>query len=262
MKAQVSLAKDTLDDAVRRFAPAALDKPIFINSVPKSGTHLLRNIMRMFVPVDQHYFAEFVQWPNFFDHLAAFDPARPYLSCGHLLFTDASAIETAHCRRVLLVRDPFSWVLARARFFLSEQFSGNLDFIKQGRLALADLLNLMIFGIHDKVPGLMEQYRYNALAWIGTGALLVRYEDLVHQIGAIDTDDAEAWFADLFRHCSISMPSDWRERVVTGADRSQSGTARENLVLPEYPIPDELPDIQKKVVEAAAPGLRAALGYH
>lgn len=259
--ARVNLIADTLDDDVRRFAPARLGQPVFLNSVPKSGTHLLRNVLRMFVPVDQHYAAQFIQWPNLFDHLAAFDPKRPQLSCGHLLFTDASAIETAHCRRVILVRDPFDWVLSRARFFLSEQFSGNLDFIKQGRLKMPDLLNLMIFGIHDKAPGLAEQYRYNALAWIGTGALLVRYEELRDHANAVDTPQAEAFFRALLDHCGIAVPANWRERVTTGANPAQSGTARQNLKLPPLPIPDELPEGQKLAVEAAAPGLRAALGY-
>lgn len=259
--ARVSLTPDTLDDAARGFAPAPLAQPVFVNSVPKSGTHLLRNILRMFVPVEQHYAAQFIQWPNLFDHLAAFDPARPMLSCGHLLFTDASAIETSQCRRIVLVRDPHSWVLARARFFLSEQFSGNMDFIKQGRLTVPDLLNLMIFGIHDKAPGLAEQYRFNALAWIGTGALVVRYEDLVAHVAAIETPAAEACFAEILGHCGIAMPENWRERVLTGADRRQSGTARENLKLAPIALPDELPDAQKRVIEAAAPGLRAALGY-
>jgi hypothetical protein len=46
-----------------------------------------------------------------------------------------------------------------------------------------------------------------------------------------------------------------------GSDRKQSGTARENLRGIDVEFPDELPDMQKRLVDFAAPGLRAILGY-
>ena len=72
--------------------------------------------------------------------------------------------------------------------------------------------------------------------------------------------EAEAYFTQLFDRCGIAMPADWRERVRIGSDRKQSSTARENLSGGQ-PLPDELPDIQKRMVDYAAPGLRALLGY-
>ena len=57
------------------------------------------------------------------------------------------------------------------------------------------------------------------------------------------------------------MPDDWRERVREGSDRKHSGTARENLSNLKLEIPNELPDIQKKMVDFALPGARAMLGY-
>jgi hypothetical protein len=259
--AKISLQADTLNEATERFAPAPIAQPIFLNSVPKSGTHLLRNILRMFVPVAQQYHDVFIQWPNLKDHLAAFDPGQPKLSWGHLLFSDASAFETAPCRRIILVRDPYAWVLARARFFVSEQFSANLDHLKNGALSVEDLLNLMIFGIHGKAPPMAEQYRFNAVGWLHTGSLMVRYEELVRHANALDTPEAEPYFRNLLDHCGIALPDNWDERIATGADRKQSATAREKLSLGDAFIPDTLPDGQKRLVEVAAPGLRALLGY-
>ena len=51
------------------------------------------------------------------------------------------------------------------------------------------------------------------------------------------------------------------ERVRIGADRGQSGTARENLTGTGMVFPDTLPDTQQRLVEFAAPGLRRLLGY-
>ena len=123
---EIFVRADTLDAENARFAQTPLQAPVFLNSVPKSGSHLLRNILRMFVPVAQQYAADFIQWPNLQQHRHAFDPAQPRLSWGHLFFADASAIETAHARRIVLYRDPYDWVIARARFLLSDQFFGNV----------------------------------------------------------------------------------------------------------------------------------------
>ena len=57
------------------------------------------------------------------------------------------------------------------------------------------------------------------------------------------------------------LPDDWRERVRIGSDRKQSTTARENLSRMTADVPDELPDVQKRLVGFAAPGLRSLLGY-
>jgi len=59
----------------------------------------------------------------------------------------------------------------------------------------------------------------------------------------------------------IDTLADWRERAIIGSDRKQSSTARENLAGDELPLPDELPDTQKALVNYAAPGLRELLGY-
>jgi hypothetical protein len=66
----------------------------------------------------------------------------------------------------------------------------------------------------------------------------------------------------LFRDANMEeLPADWRERVLVGSDRKQSGTARENLSGLQDVIPDVLPDVQKQMVDYAAPGLRRLLGY-
>ena len=261
--AHIKLKADTLDAEIARFSTAPLRSPVFLNSIPKSGTHLLKNVLRMFVPIEQHYRAQFIQWGNLQDHLGAFDRGRCLFSYGHLFFSDASAIELAGVRKILLYRDPYDWVLARARFFLSDEFQGNLDFLKEGKLSVDDLLSLMIFGIHTKAPKLLDMYDLNVAAWLGSADVhAVRYEELVKNVTDIDTPEAESFFAQLLAACGISpVPEDWRERVRIGSDRLHSGTARENLTRIGPEIPEALPARHKLLVDYAAPGLRRLLGY-
>ncbi len=259
--ARVTVKPDTLDDENRKFSQSPLTQPLFLNSVPKSGSHLLRNILRMFVPVESQYKAEFIQHQILQHHVSAFDANRKLMSWGHLLFTDTTARALAGVRHILLVRDPYDWVIARARFFLSDEFSGPLDFAKDGSVSAESLLNMMILGIHGKEPPLASTYTYNALAWLGTGVRLMRYEELIAALRNLDDEPADRFFADLLEACGIERPADWRARVLTGSDRKQSGTARENLTGVRLKLPSQLPDMQKRLIDFAAPGLRALLGY-
>lgn len=253
---------DNLNELSRRFEQAPLAQPAFLNSVPKCGTHLFRNIVRMFVPVEQQYHAAFIQIPILQQHLRAFTPRQPMLSWGHLLFSDDSARALKGVRHTVLVRDPYTWVLARARFFLSDTFQGSLEQLKGGAVSVEELLNMMIFGIHDKAPSMQDIFMHNAAAWMGTQARILKMEQLLDAVRNLDSDPAERYFADTLAFVGIDpLPDDWRERVRIGSDRRQSGTARENLAGPASNVPDELPDAQKKLVDFAIPGLRALLGY-
>ena len=255
----VRLKPDTLDEENRKFEQRPLRQSLFLNSIPKCGSHLLRNIVRMFVPVEQHYTAQFVQHQILDQHLTAFADPRNLLSWGHLMFTDRTAVAVGQTRHILLVRDPYDWVTARARFFLSDEFGG-FDILKEGTLTVDALLNMMIFGVHEKAPPLASMFVYNGLAWLGS-AYLVRYEDLVAAVKALDSDSSDRFFGDLLEACGIERPEDWRDRVRIGSDRKQSGTARENLHGVDIEFPAELPELQKRMVEMVAPGLRQLLGY-
>jgi hypothetical protein len=253
---------DNLNQLNRNYAQEPLTRPVFLNSVPKCGTHLMRNIIRMFVPVEQQYHRAFIQYPILRQHMTAFSQSPPQLSWGHLLFSDDSAIALRNVHHIVLVRDPYDWVLARARFFLSETFQGSLEHLRGGNVSVDEVLNMMILGIHDKAPTLQEIFQHNAVGWLGTKARFARFEDLIRNLGDLESAAAETYFTSLLWDCGIDrMPSDWRARVRVGSDRTQSGTARENLRGLASDVPDALPEAQKRLVDFAAPGLRQILGY-
>lgn len=258
---RVIATPDNLDELNPNFAQVPLTRSLFLNSVPKSGSHLLKNIVRMFVPVDQQYSVDFIQYPTLKDHYQVFKENPPKLSWGHLLFGDGPAIVLKDTVHILLVRDPYDWVLARARFFLSDNFQANLEHLKKGQVNIEEFLNMMIFGVHSLFPTMREIYENNAAAWIGTSAHIIRYEDLITHVTNIDTPEAHAFFKTLLGLADIDLPDDWIERVKIGSDRKQSGTARENLKLHGQTVPEILPDAQKRLVDYTCPGLRTLLGY-
>jgi hypothetical protein len=91
--------------------------------------------------------------------------------------------------------------------------------------------------------------------------LRLQEKPLLSLLKTLERPEAEEFFRELLGFCGIELPADWRERVLIGSDPKQSGTARENLIGVAAEIPRELPEIQKRLVEHAAPGLRALLGY-
>lgn len=251
---------DTLNAEVVRFTQAPLRQTAFLNSVPKCGTHLLRNIVRMFVPVEQHYDREFIQIQNLEQHKAGLDPRRPAFSTGHLVYADMAALATGHARQVILVRDPYDYVLSRARFVFSEEFKHPLLEPLKAAGTVEQVINFMIFGVPAKGPALREVFTFNAVAWMNTGAQIVRYEDIVRELKRLDSPEAEIFFRDLLGKFGIAMPMDWRDRVRIGSDRRYSATDSGQLSgVPNFPR--TLNDTQKQLVEFAAPGLRALLGY-
>ena len=259
---RVSVKPDTLDDENLKFDQRPLKQPLFLNSVPKSGSHLLRNIIRMFVPVESQYNAEFIQHHFLHQHLAAFDPSRNMLSWGHLFFFGEAKAALGGVRHILLVRDPYQWVLAQARFVLSNQFVvPGFEELKRPDVPVNSVLNLMIQGRRPQLAPLAVTYHYNAVAWLDFGVHLVRYEELIQALRKLNSSEAESYVSELLEACGIVRPDDWRDRVQIGSDRKQSGTARENLTGISAKIPTELPEEQKHLIDLAFPGLRAVLGY-
>ncbi len=117
---------DNLDELNRNYAQTPLKGPVFLNSVPKCGTHLLRNIVRMFVPVEQQYHKTYVQHAVLGQHMAAFNPATPMLSWGHLFFSDAAAIVAARNTKGPARSRPLR-LGPRARALLSIRHVSGLD---------------------------------------------------------------------------------------------------------------------------------------
>ena len=199
---------DNLNQLNRDFEQVPLKTPAFLNSVPKCGTHLFRNIVRMFVPVEQQYHQSFIQIPVLNQHLQAFSKEKPRLSWGHLLFCDDSAIALKDVNHTILVRDPYDWVLARARFFLSDTFQGSLEHLKGGRVSVEEVLNMMIFGIYKKAPPLVDIFMHNSAAWMGTSAKILKMEELVHAVRHLDKDNAGQYFAKTLAYCGIDPRPD------------------------------------------------------
>ena len=98
----IHLQPDRLEELTGGLSRSPITTPTFLNSVPKCGTHLIKNIVRTFVPAEQHYDDVFIQLPILQRHASAFNPNKPRLSWGHLLFSDSSGIALRDAYHILM----------------------------------------------------------------------------------------------------------------------------------------------------------------
>ena len=118
------LKADKLNEINTQYTHTRLEKPLFLNSVPKCGSHLMRNIMRLFVPYDQHYKNTFIQFPTLKQDKIAWDMKVPML-------------------KEIFMHNGASWVGTQAQILKYEDLIKNLKEIntQEGEIFFKNLLS-------------------------------------------------------------------------------------------------------------------------
>jgi Sulfotransferase domain len=246
--------------AQARFVSSPLASDILVNSVPKCGTMLLRNVVYMFVPREAVYLPFVVN-----DNLSSkpiFE--QKVVFTGHVNHDVVSRVVFRDAKHLIIVRDPYDYVLAQARFMFSKVMQERTElarFIATHSLSMDDVVPLMIAGIAfggNIWPSVGDMFARNALSWTDR-CHFVKYEELRKHANAVETAGAYGYFASLLAACGLEMPSDWQERVEAGADRGLSDTASDDFDVRgdrNYLIESE-----KALFASVAPKLREVLGY-
>lgn len=256
---------DEVDVLADKFSRIEIPQRLFLNSVPKCGTHLVRNIARMFISNDQTY-RPFVVDHDFAEHADGFGNADKKFFCGHLNFHPYTALGINGMRHLVLVRDPYDYVLSMARFLYSEHYSSPLgDFVKAAGLDFDIALAFVINGVFEPdmyLPSVDQIYRENALKWRGLSTV-VRYEDVIAAVSTLEHPDSTNYMLTLLGQFGIATPPvDWMDRIRTGADSAVSATVSASAsVSARLETYRHLPERFQHHLESIAPGLRATLGY-
>lgn len=250
--------------AALKFESTPLTQKIFLNSVPKCGTMLLRNIVLMFTGVDE-----------FYEPMLSTTNMDPLLTCpevkffyGHVNCTPDSRAILSKFKHLVLVRDPYDYVAAYARFFYSEQLSTESElgkYIQLYKLTFDDVVPFVINGWNlrgEDHPNIRDQFILNALLWLNDRVMLVKYEDIVANLRDLQSPQADQFFTDILSFLCIPKPEDWRTRVIAGSDRAISSTSSEKIESNSPGLERKgLNNFEKNIVNIVAPNLRSILGY-
>lgn len=267
------------------FNQEKLQIPLFLVAVPNSGVHLLANIISIFVPNKQQEFQIFNSKSGkasniIFEKLSNGVCDKPYggnyFLWGHLPYTNDTVKLLSKYNKVVLVRDPYSWVIS--------QYKKTLRYIDTEDSFFTQLnANTIISMILDKyftfkpyanihgypIENIDINYFNYGIRWFHEGYYLVRFEDLLEHLEILkdpDKDDSIAYeyFKELLLQCGIAITQDWKERILLASDPKFSPTYDDGSP-PKYmsdkTIPKELADVHKKAVNIILPSARELFGY-
>ena len=186
----------------RRFTHQELPSRVFLNSVPKCGTMLLRNILAMFIPWEEIYWT-FITNNNLPQHQKAIQSPHYKFFTGHLDYTPETSILMRDFTLILNIRDPYGYVLSNARFFYSQpKYKDSLlaRYIQDHGVTFDDVVPLVINGFcfhGEVVPNVVEVYVNKAMNWFRTAGKVVSYEELCRHIQNLSTSEAKTYFQDI-----------------------------------------------------------------
>jgi sulfotransferase family protein len=197
-------------------------------SPPKSGTHLLERALclhpRLYRKIMPTIGERNVQrWGGLNGILSRMRPGQVAVS--HLMFKPARvrALEKQGARCIFLVRDPRDMVVSRVfhiakdvKHPLHEQFRSETD--------LGKLVRWAIEGDEDlrSLRKMLEDFA----GWLDSGALVVRFEELIGPAGGGDEIRQALALRRVFEHVGVEVTEDQLASIRSGVFSNRSPTFR------------------------------------
>lgn len=251
--------------SARRFSPVEVHRPIVLNSLPKCGTVLARNILMHFVGPDAMHIRtlEPNDVVNFQTSEDLFPGNKPTAFVTHfpLYPQTAGFVRSLDSHRMtVLVRNPIDNCYSLARHLSRSGMRSENPFSRyfiDNKCAFEEVVYYCVRGYSFNgtlIEGVRDRYSLY-LAWTAQGAALLRYEDLMHAIQNLDSKDARNYVEKMLNDFGISVPEDWKERIVAASRTELSWTATHS----RGQRPNEA--AIARLLQIEAPNLLAALGY-
>ena len=235
----------------------SLQEPVFCLTVPKSGTHLLANVIRALIGAENVYpgvvTASILLQADF--------TVEPKVYVGHVRYHLEASRVMGSAPKILLCRDPRDVVVSFCDFFYNRAAPDPLNqFIQSNAVSASEALSIAILGgrlLNTEYLDCMTLFTEYHIRWLPLASLAVRYEDLLLTDG--DRERCLAAVRSILDVIGIEMNHDEiAERVVEGSDPSKSATFYQGRTgrWREYFSPAHV--LQFKSV---APNLVSLLGY-
>jgi len=211
MKAKIKIA---LKESIARFEPLSPSRTALINSTPKAGTHLLRNIISHFA--GENCREQFVMY----DDLATTFPLREtQIVVGHVPWCIDAILATRGLPQILLIRDPVDVLVSLSRAaFAPNETRGDYVFAREN-LTLHQYMALLVVGydIGGVSVGSFSRFLHEfMIGWYGQDVFLVDFSEVI----AIE----QPLLQELLTFCGMQLPDDWRSRLAAGMNPRLSAT--------------------------------------
>jgi hypothetical protein len=195
-----------------------------VNSHPKSGTHLIRNILLHFNANAVH---QDILFFNTFGN-ALSQTAEPRIFIGHIPYgTLSGAAATASgLRTVLLLRHPGAIALALARAFYDRNSTRPDHLYMREHDSFEQIVSKVVTGYEcrgQQFGSLASSLADFCLDWLGNVQFVVRFEDMAATLQSND-DDLLAFFNPVLGQMLQIVPPDAAQRIRAGAAAAISAT--------------------------------------
>lgn len=243
---------------------------VFMNSIPKSGTHLLRRCLAlmpgmMYAGIHINR-VRYNQYQNIYAREQLLTRlGRGIFVSGHLPFQDSDwqALQTWKYVTVLMIRDPRDVVVSQWHHTLRRPTHRMHNYIAS--IADPDVqLTCLIKGIADNVvpdtPGILsigKQFQ-SFLGWYEHGAHLVRFENLIGAQGGGSPDRQSAEIEELASYVGIDLTRDAAEQIADKVFDRKANTFRKGTI---GDWRTHFSDDHKKYFKAECGQLLIDLGY-
>ena len=216
---------------------------VFANSVPKSGTHLLKRCLNLmpgiknagfFIPYVRH--REKIQDIRSQEHLLRHIGPGCYVGA-HLPCTEDNQhrLEQMGYKVLLMVRDPRDVVNSHFHHIMKRPYNRLHTYLQNLPDDEARILAL-INGIPDEyvetgigVPDIGEHFTH-FLEWLNHGAALIRFEHLVGQTGGGDAATQKAQITTIAQKLEIELSEAQREDIARRVFNRDSSTFRKGSI--------------------------------
>jgi hypothetical protein len=203
-------------------------------SIPKSGTHLVERALclhprlyRRLLPMVKS--TNLGRWKGL-DNLLA--PVRPgQLVMAHLPFEDGypQTLASRDIKALFVIRDPRDVVVSEAHYVSSDpKHRGHELFARQA--TFKDMLMLVIRGDeeHGWLPMAETLQRYDG--WLSSGALVLRFEDLIGTAGGGHDGTQRTALSGMFAHIGLPVDDAFLSRVGGKLFSKRSPTFRKGAI--------------------------------
>lgn len=236
--------------------------PIILNSIPKCGAHLLRNIFMHFINWDvvNH---EWIHTGNDKSIKGSMEQGKRYFT-GNLMQDIGTTRDVEGFKMVILIRNPRTYTLALARSLYHPSrhwWTDIATFVQENQIPFTEAITYAIVGQHygnDTIIPINDMYLKFALQWFDNAAIIVKYEELMEHIIKIESSESYSYFYKLFESVGIPMFTDWKERVIAGSQPFLSASFIEGQVQENTEL---LTEAHELMLQLIAPGLKKMLGY-
>ncbi|CAN7313010.1 hypothetical protein [Caulobacter sp. LjRoot300] len=211
MEKQVNIS---LKKSFEKFEALHPSQSVLINSTPKAGTHLLRNVVAHFV--GENCREQFVMYD---DIATTFPLAEGQVVVGHVPWCVDGILATRGLPQILLIRDPVDVLVSLSRAAFAPNETRNDYVFARENLTLHQYMALLVTGydIDGVSVGSFSRFLHEfMIGWYGQDVFLIDFSEVI----SLD----RSMLRDLLGFIGVNLPRDWRKRLAAGMKPSLSAT--------------------------------------